>query len=748
MYYLGHVCRIQPHVVKLHHHRSRGKLRPSITTKSSSISILHVTIRSQNNTHTAQKQSNNEQIQLQLNSAQRSKDLIRSVNVYRKVSVSQSFLKNKVEPKKSIDSFKDPIKSDIPPDDDLYQANKNLDQTTLQIGDFLGNKLPNSINNDSEINKNYPGNVTPDKLFMMNDVRKRKFKNQLRTRQNCEKLHYNVSATQSTGASSSSNQYETRKTLRESNKQQQSQNTVTSASDILADVQQESGDGKTDDREEKAIRNAVFTKLLQLVIEGNTSTDDNNEEFHKVRCGACGSHPIRSDRYKCLNCEKLNLCAQCFERRKESRNHKSGHTFIHFKSPNELFGRSVTDDDVTFNKLRELYKDDVHESISCDGCHSPAIKGLRFKCDTCSNYDLCEQCLKAGTITQTHESTHPLIVISRRAIHQIPADDIELGDELGRGAFGSVHKAKWLSKKRVVACKVILVPRTSNAEILQKSFLKEIAAYAELSGAYILKTYGFAVARNEKGKIFMLIMEFMSRGSLKNLIQEKGNKISLRRKLDMAINIASGMRKIHEHKMIHRDIRPDNILINEYYVAKIGDMGIARTIDPLNQHTQIGCQPYMPPEFYSGTYDQKLDIFTFGLTLNELFTSTRHMFHQFANTKIAFQEQSPIFADLIARCTTDDPKRRPTAIEIEKTLDLYITGFNEIILKKHPSYINLSTEDKDEIFVAFHEKFHPPATEFIRKKFPSEFLEHLTDVPGVKVDKNVNNEIRIECPVQ
>jgi len=295
---------------------------------------------------------------------------------------------------------------------------------------------------------------------------------------------------------------------------------------------------------------------------------------------------------------------------------------------------------------------------------------------------------------------------------------------------------------------VITVPNTGNAELLERSFGKEIAAYAELSGAYILKTYGFSAARHEKGKIYMLVMEYMSRGSLASLIKDKGDKISLRRRLDMARNIVSGMRKIHEHRMIHRDIRPDNILVNESYVAKIGDMGIARVIDPLNQHTQIGCQPYMPPEFYRGNYDQKLDIFTFGLTLNELFTSKKHVFQQFASSKIVFQEESPIFADLIARCTADDPRRRPAAIEIEKTLDLYSTGFNEIVLKKHPSYINLSFEKKNEIFVAFYEKFHPPASEFIRKKFPPEFLDNPEDVPGVKVDKNAGNEERIECRVQ
>ncbi len=295
---------------------------------------------------------------------------------------------------------------------------------------------------------------------------------------------------------------------------------------------------------------------------------------------------------------------------------------------------------------------------------------------------------------------------------------------------------------------MITVPKTKEAEALEKSFLKEIAAYAELSGAYILKTYGFTASRQGQNKTYMLIMEYMSRGSLSNVIKEKGDKVSLRRRLDMARNIASGIRKIHEHRMIHRDIRPDNILVNENFVAKIGDMGIARVVDPRNQHTQIGCQPYMPPEFYQGSYDQKLDIFTFGLTLNELFTSTKHSFQPFVSNKIAFQEKSPIFDDLIARCTAYDPKRRPTAKEIEKTLDLYSAGFNELVFKKHPSYQNLPTVNKDKIFIAFYEQFHPPATEFIRKEFPREFLDESTDMPCVTVDKEAGEGLRVECPIQ
>ena len=104
--------------------------------------------------------------------------------------------------------------------------------------------------------------------------------------------------------------------------------------------------------------------------------------------------------------------------------------------------------------------------------------------------------------------------------------------------IGSVYKARWLSKNRLVACKVIAVSKAKEAELLQKSFLQEIAAYMELSGAYILKTYGFAAARQGETKIFMLITEYMSRGSLSDVIQQMGEKMSLRRKLDMARNIA------------------------------------------------------------------------------------------------------------------------------------------------------------------------------------------------------------------
>ena len=176
-------------------------------------------------------------------------------------------------------------------------------------------------------------------------------------------------------------------------------------------------------------------KILKLVLS-SSKDDDENSELHKLRCGACGSYPIRSDRYKCLTCGDLDMCGDCFESRRESTEHKSGHVFAHFTSPGELFGESVKEDELTYAKLKKKYAVEIHESVSCDGCGAETITGLRSKCDTCRNYDLCQKCVEQGTITKTHKSSHPLILVGRRLIQQIPVEDIEIGDELGKGAFG------------------------------------------------------------------------------------------------------------------------------------------------------------------------------------------------------------------------------------------------------------------------------------------------------------------------
>lgn len=274
--------------------------------------------------------------------------------------------------------------------------------------------------------------------------------------------------------------------------------------------------------------------------------------------------------------------------------------------------------------------------------------------------------------------------------------------------------------------------------------MKELAACTELSGGYILTISGYAMKQNAHMMTYMIITEYMVRGSLASVLKQK-EKVSLHRKVLMARDIASGMRKIHEHGMIYRDIRPDNILVNGNCTAKISDMDISRVVDPLNRHTLVGCEPFMPPEFYTGTYGQKLDIFTFGLTLNELFTGVQHVFDQSARTKISFRKDSPIFPDLITRCTADNPKQRPAAIEIEKTLEFYCHAFDREISAKNLSYARLSIERKNEIFIHLYHKLHPPTTQFIRKKFPEEFRQGSAFMFNARPNPNASNEPVGDC---
>ncbi|CAF3736675.1 unnamed protein product [Rotaria sp. Silwood1] len=404
--------------------------------------------------------------------------------------------------------------------------------------------------------------------------------------------------------------------------------------------------------------------------------------------------------------------------------------------PMELFGKTIKDvsREVTLSKLKKQFKSVRHEKISCDGCKIESIVGIRFKCDTCSSYDLCWKCKIAKVETNQHKSNHPLIVIGENNLQQIDINDIQLGQKLGEGGFGAVYKAKWTSRNRDVACKLISIQPTQIH--LFQSFQRELAAYNELSGAYILKLYGYALKKPQSVTDDMqcaLIMEYMSRGSLSTVIKEH-EKLSLSCKLDMAWHMASGMRKLHDRKMIHRDIRPDNVLINKYYTAKIGDMGIARDLKNTGQYmTTIGCQPYMPPEFYTENYDQSLDVFTFGLTLYYLFVEKNHLFHE-PTRKILLPEKSPIFDELIRYCVHDDQNQRPSALELETTFVTYKRVFEKHIRVHHQNYEEQSVEVKNRIFQEFYNSFHPKASAALKEKFPkaSSRVQTIIDPDSVK----------------
>jgi hypothetical protein len=164
---------------------------------------------------------------------------------------------------------------------------------------------------------------------------------------------------------------------------------------------------------------------------------EDGAEVHRVQCNGCGSLRIRSDRYKCLECHNYDLCGICFDERRETLKHISGHAVVHFSDPGEVFGEPTTDSNttITLNKFKEKYVTEEHTDVQCNNCKITPIKGLRFKCDTCHDCNLCLACMEK----RLHDKSHPLIVIGKERFTQIPVNDIELNDELGRGGFGKKY---------------------------------------------------------------------------------------------------------------------------------------------------------------------------------------------------------------------------------------------------------------------------------------------------------------------
>ena len=259
-----------------------------------------------------------------------------------------------------------------------------------------------------------------------------------------------------------------------------------------------------------------------------------------------------------------------------------------------------------------------------------------------------------------------------------------------------------------MACKSIKINGSSVYEETMKMFRNELAAYDQCSGPYIITVYGWSTEISSLGSTCLLIaMEYMPKGSLAVLLRDEYPQLTYRKKLLIACNVASGMCCIHENQMIHRDLRADNILINNCYQAKIGDMGISRRFQQYTTSSTsvlTGCERFMPPEFYQNIVTDKIDIFTFGLMLNHLFTGTEHEYRSTTRT-ISITEQSSIFSTVISHCLQSDYKQRPTAKQIERILHEF-TWYLEEKIAKYPKYHQLSKEKKDDYCLSlYHERY-------------------------------------------
>ena len=181
---------------------------------------------------------------------------------------------------------------------------------------------------------------------------------------------------------------------------------------------------------------------------------------------------------------------------------------------------------------------------------------------------------------------------------------------LGSGGFGTVFLARdtWIDKK--VAIKV---PHRQGGDF--DELLQEPRLLAALDHPNIV---GIITAEKTDG-VFFIVMEYVKGESLEGVL-DREKAIDVPRSLNFVAQILKGVEHAHENQVLHRDLRPANVLVSESGTAKVADFGTSRFLEKSHATTVIGSPPYMAPEHFQGRAVLASDIYSVGVMFYQMLT--------------------------------------------------------------------------------------------------------------------------------
>jgi mitogen-activated protein kinase kinase len=202
-----------------------------------------------------------------------------------------------------------------------------------------------------------------------------------------------------------------------------------------------------------------------------------------------------------------------------------------------------------------------------------------------------------------------------KVVHQ-RGDIIEL-DVLGEGAGGSVSRCKLKTGKTVFALKTIISDTSAET---QKQILRELQFNKSCKSPHIVKYYGMFL--NEENASICISMEYMGGRSLDSIykrVKSRGGRIGEKVLGKIAESVLNGLSYLHENRIIHRDIKPQNILLDSHGNIKLCDFGVSGVVVNSLATTFTGTSYYMAPERIQGhPYSVTSDVWSLGLTLLEV----------------------------------------------------------------------------------------------------------------------------------
>ena len=194
----------------------------------------------------------------------------------------------------------------------------------------------------------------------------------------------------------------------------------------------------------------------------------------------------------------------------------------------------------------------------------------------------------------------------------------ELLEKIGDGGMAVVYKGKDRLLNSFIAIKILRPEFTKDASFVE-NFKRESQAAAGLSHPNIVSVYDVG----KEGNINYIVMELVEGKNLSTIIAEEA-PLDYRRVIDLTKQVASALRIAHKNKIIHRDVKPHNIMVTSDGVAKLADFGIAKAVNDATLSTNskvIGSVHYFSPEQARGNYvDERSDIYSLGIVMYEMLT--------------------------------------------------------------------------------------------------------------------------------
>ena len=295
----------------------------------------------------------------------------------------------------------------------------------------------------------------------------------------------------------------------------------------------------------------------------------------------------------------------------------------------------------------------------------------------------------------------------------------KIQEKIGNGGMATVYKALDQILNRYVAVKVLREEFTTDEEFI-KRFNAEAQSAARLTHPNIVSVYDVGQEYN----IYYIVMELIQGKTLKQIIEEDGH-LSWKWSVNIAIQIASALEMAHKNNIIHRDIKPHNIMITEDGVAKVTDFGIAKAVSNSTITafgTTLGSVHYFSPEHARGGYtDSKSDLYSLGVVMYEMVTG-----------KVPFDADTPV--SIALKHMQEEPV---PPIKVNKEIPFAV---NQIILKAMKKDPNERYQNASEMIKDLNIALKRPEGGFVEERnFEDSFTRR---IPTVNVSDNRNGNIK------